>query len=149
MKDLPVYQCQKKILETDLDFYGHVNNARYLSMFEEARWEIITDHGFGFREIQKEKIGPVILRVDLRYKKELQCRENITITTEFTSDIAKVMTLRQKILKEDGSVACVADFTYAVWDLRERKIIFPPDSWLQAVGLAKQRGQEQKNTEHP
>ena len=36
------------IREHHVDSYGHVNNATYLSLYEEARWEVITPEGFGF-----------------------------------------------------------------------------------------------------
>lgn len=34
-----------KIRGHHLDFYGHVNNARYLKLLEEARWRMVEDSG--------------------------------------------------------------------------------------------------------
>ena len=130
-----MFSYPKTILETDIDMYGHVNNAKYLNYFEEARWDIVTEKGFGYQRIMEEKIGPVILRVDMQYLKELRARDKITIHTEFTSPPAKIMTLTQTIKKEDGTIACIADFTYAVWSLEKRKIIHPPQHWLEATGM--------------
>ncbi len=45
-----VYDTQIK--EHHLDSFGHVNNATYLSLYEEARWESITENGYGLKEVQ-------------------------------------------------------------------------------------------------
>src|SRR5579864_8644527 len=31
--------------ESQLDSFGHLNNARYLELFEQARWDVITERG--------------------------------------------------------------------------------------------------------
>ena len=46
------------VQETHLDFLGHMNNATYLEILEQARWEMITDRGFGIKEIQQQKKDP-------------------------------------------------------------------------------------------
>ena len=38
----PIYEYEKTILEQHLDTFGHVNNAAYLVLYEEARWDFIT-----------------------------------------------------------------------------------------------------------
>ncbi len=38
------------ILESHLDTFGHVNNAAYLTLFEESRWDFITKNGYGLKE---------------------------------------------------------------------------------------------------
>jgi acyl-CoA thioester hydrolase len=40
------------IKETYLDTFGHVNNAMYLALLEEARWDLITTNGYGLKIIQ-------------------------------------------------------------------------------------------------
>jgi acyl-CoA thioester hydrolase len=86
-----VYTTQ--ILEGHLDTFGHVNNARYLDLLEEARWQWITDNGFGLAEIQRHKLGPTILEIDIKFRRELQNRERITIRTtvlEYSGKVGKL-----------------------------------------------------------
>lgn len=123
------------IREFHLDTFGHVNNATYLSLYEEARWQLITDNGYGLKDIQKAKKGPVILEVTVKYQKEIKLRENITITTEMLSYKSKICILKQQMLKEDGSVASEALFTVAFFDMVERKIIEPTPEWKRALGI--------------
>ena len=71
------YELQIK--EHHLDTFGHVNNAIYLQLFEEARWQIITERGYGMAEIMKLRQGPVVLEIQIKFIKELKLREVIQI----------------------------------------------------------------------
>lgn len=132
----PDFTYERRIREIDLDFLGHVNHAKYLSMLEEARWELLAEQGFGFDRLRKEHISPVILGVNIQYKKEIVNRELITIETWTASPIGKVMSLRQVIRKGNGQIGAEASITYGVMDLVQRKLVEPPDVWLQAIALS-------------
>ncbi len=45
------HEYQLLIHEGHLDSFGHVNNATYLNLFEEARWDWITARGYGLKEM--------------------------------------------------------------------------------------------------
>ncbi len=122
------------IREFHLDTFGHVNNATYLSMYEEARWQLITDRGYSLQDIHQKKQGPIILEVNVKYMKELKLREEITITTELVHYKGKIGQLKQQMLKADGTVASEGLFTIALFDTQERKIIAPTPEWKKAVG---------------
>lgn len=128
------HEYEVLIRETHIDTFGHVNNATYLTLYEEARWELITRNGYGLPEVQKSKQGPVILEVNLKYMKELRLREKLRITTEMIDYPGKVGRLKQQMFKEDGSLASEAVFTFALFDLKERKLIEPTAAWKKAIG---------------
>lgn len=121
------------IKETHLDTFGHMNNATYLELFEEARWQLITERGFGLEQIQKTKTGPVILEVNVKFAKEIKLREQISITTKVLSYEGKISKLQQQMIKSDGSLAAEAVFVVGFFDLRERKLIPPSPEWLKAI----------------
>lgn len=127
------------VLETMLDFMGHVNNAMYLELFEEARWDFITRNGYGYNKIQETQKGPIILEVNLKYLKELSLREEITIVTELLSYKGRAGSLSQKILKSSGEVAAEAVFVFGLLDINLRSLILPTPDWAAAVGLASDR----------
>lgn len=127
-----VYDTQIK--EHHLDSFGHVNNAIYLSLYEEARWEFITENGYGLKEVQMNKKGPVVLDVTCRFKREITNREKIKITSHTLEVVGKISKIKQQILKEDGSVSSEALFTFGFMDLKERKLIEAPEAWLKAMG---------------
>lgn len=123
------------IRETHLDSYGHVNNATYLAMYEEARWELVTSRGYGYQKVHQSAQGPVILEVNLKFQKELRLREEITITTELLEYPGKVGRLKQQMVKADGTVASEAVFVFGLFDLKARKMIDPTPEWKKAIGL--------------
>ncbi len=132
---MEVFEYKFKVLESHLDTFGHVNNATYLQLFEEARWELITNRGWGLKEVQEREIGPVILELNLKFKRELKNREVITITSQSGEKLNKlVMTMHQKMIKENGEVAAVLDINVGLMDLKARKLIEPASEWLAAVG---------------
>lgn len=123
------------IRESHVDSIGHMNNATYLALYEEARWEWLTQEGYGFREIQQNMQGPVILDIHLKFLKEIHLREKIRIVSEMLDYQGKVGHLKQQMLKEDGVVASEATFTFGLFDMKLRKIIEPSKAWKKALGL--------------
>lgn len=135
MKSKEVGTYKVLIRESHLDSYGHVNNATYLSLYEEARWELVTQRGYGYDYVHRSKQGPVILEVNLRFMKELNLREEINITTELLEYPSRIGKLLQRMIKTDGSIASEAVFTFGLFDLKTRKMIEPTPEWKRAVGF--------------
>lgn len=122
------------IKEANLDTFGHVNNATYLTLFEEARWELLTENGYGLQKIQETRIGPTILEIKLAFLKELRVRDKIIIESQIMSYEKKIGRLSQKMFR-DGVVCCEAEIVISLFSLIERKLIPPTSEWLHAVGI--------------
>lgn len=133
----PVYEYELTILEQHLDTFGHVNNAVYLALYEEARWDFITRNNLGLKEILATKIGPVLLDLQLTFKAELKLREKIKIVTQARPVMRNkfVMQLDQKMIKEDGKTASTIILSVGMMDLNARKLISPSEEWRKALGL--------------
>src|SRR4029077_18672628 len=87
------------ISERPLDSFGHVNNARYLELLEQARWDLITERGFGIDVIRRSRSGPTILEINIRFLREMGPREVIVIRTEMLSYERKTGKIRQQMVK--------------------------------------------------
>ena len=122
------------ISEAHLDSFGHVNNARYFELLEQARWDLITERGFGIETIRSTRTGPTILEINVRFLRELKPRDVVVIRTELISYERKIGKLRQQMIKDDN-VACEAIFTIGLFDLEKRRLIEPTPAWAFAVGL--------------
>lgn len=122
------------IQETFLDSFGHVNNAMYLTLFEEARWDLINRNGYGIQKIRETGLGPTILELKLRYIKELRVRDKIDIETAIVSYEKKIGKMTQRMLR-DGEECAAAEFTFGLFSLSERKLVLPTPDWLTALGL--------------
>lgn len=133
----PIYEYELTILEQHLDTFGHVNNAKYLELYEEARWDFITKNKLGLKEIMETQIGPVLLDLQLTFKAELKNREKITIISQARPEMRNkfVMLLDQKMIKEDGKIASTLTLSVGMMDLKARKLISPSDEWRAALGL--------------
>lgn len=130
------FEYKFKVLEAHLDTFGHVNNATYLQLFEESRWDFITNNGWGLKEVQERKMGPVILELNLKFKRELKNREMITVHSQSQEMENKlVMKLHQEMKKEDGQVAAILDLKIGLMDLEKRKLIPPTEDWLKCCGF--------------
>jgi acyl-CoA thioester hydrolase len=131
-----VLEYQVLIREFHLDTFGHVNNAAYLALLEEARWDVVTRRGYGLAEVQRRQQGPVILEVQLKFLKELRLRETIKITTQVDDYHGKIGKFTQKMVKADGTVAAEAVFTFGLFDLKARRLVEPTPEWLRAIGVS-------------
>jgi acyl-CoA thioester hydrolase len=131
------FEYQVMIKEFHLDSFGHVNNAVYLQLYEEARWNFITKNGFGLEVIQAQQKGPVILDLQVKFRREVKNREIVTVYSQTAQILnSKMMILEQKMFKADGKLASEALFTIGFFDMRERKLIDAGPDWLKAVGIS-------------
>lgn len=127
-----MHKYEVTIKENHLDTFGHVNNATYLELYEQARWEALNDHGVSVQKIIQDQVGPVLLKVELSFKKELLLRENIEIRSELIEKVNhKVMRVRQTMLDKNQEVASIAIFDIGVMDLTKRKLIRLDGVWLE------------------
>jgi YbgC/YbaW family acyl-CoA thioester hydrolase len=124
------------VLEGHLDTFAHMNHATYLQIFEQARWDLITNRGFGLKVIQETQVGPVILEANIKYQKELKLREEITIRTTAEPYRGKFGVVKQQMFKPNGDIAADLAVTFGLFDMKERKLIGPTASWLHAIGLS-------------
>jgi YbgC/YbaW family acyl-CoA thioester hydrolase len=136
MNQNTIFEYDVLIRECHLDNFSHVNNAVYVQLYEEARWDFITKSGFGLDYVQEFQKGPVLLDLKVRFRRELKNRETIKILSQ-TIEIVnpKIMILEQKMMKAGGILASDALFTVGFFDLKERKLIDATPDWLKAVGV--------------
>ncbi len=123
------------IREQHLDSYGHVNNATYVALFEEARWEMSTQRGYGYNKVHATGKGPVILEISLKFMKEVKLRETVTMKVVEVTQDKKITRLKQIMFKENGEIACELSLVAGFFDLKERKLIMPSPEWLAVLGI--------------
>jgi acyl-CoA thioester hydrolase len=120
------------VKEMHLDTFGHVNNATYLTLFEEARWDLITKNGYGLDKIKASGLGPTILEIHIKYLRELRLGEKIIIETRLLSYENKIGKLQQQMLR-DSELCCTMEMTFGLFDMKTRKLVLPTPEWLAAM----------------
>ncbi len=128
------FQYHYQVLGTDLDVFGHVNNARYLNIYEMARWDFIESRGFGLKKIQKEKKGPVLLNVNLQFRRELKNLDKIIVNSKAIKIEGKYMTLYQEMMRGED-LCSKAEFLVGFFDMQMRKLLTPSQEWLDTCGV--------------
>lgn len=124
------------IQETHLDVFGHVNNAKYLEIYEQSRWFYITEKGYGLDKIKQTQQGPVILEAKIRFLKELKERQKIKISQELLDYAGMVGHLKQEMTNENNEVVSDLIVTFGLFDLKARKLIAPTAEWNKALGVS-------------
>lgn len=127
-----VHSYSFTVLEHHLDTFSHVNNATYLSLFEEARWDWITRNGYGLERIRETGLGPVVLAINIVFKRELRLRQSITIDTIVLDHSKKISVIKQEMRDAAGNLCCEATFSFALFDLKSRRIVNPTEEWKRA-----------------
>jgi len=106
---------------SDMDAYGHINNAIYLTYLEEARDRALTEI---FASLPGE-IGYVIVRVEVDYRHELTREQGpVTVTTTFTTLGRSSVRTRESAHGADGTLAIEAEAVLAKFD-RETRLSVP------------------------
>jgi thioesterase III len=99
------------------DFYGHVNNARYLEMMEEARWQYL-EAGLGLDYWSDRGMGFVVASVTLNYKRPVGPGVVLEILSRTTRLEGRSGVIHQEIINlETGKTIALGDVTFAVIDL--------------------------------
>ncbi len=136
LKPEPEHLTHMIVSEAWLDSFGHVNNARYLELYEQARWNWLVDGGIDIQTIKSTGVGPVILEINLRFRKELLARQKIEIRSWCASYRKKILVIRQEMwIQDSNEIASEISLTAGLMDLNQRKLIEPPADWQQAMGI--------------
>lgn len=74
------YSFKTKVRGYELDSYGHVNNAVYVSYTEQARWEILNEEGL-LNSFLSENLLLVVTETNIRYMRELKLFDELNVET--------------------------------------------------------------------
>ena len=135
MSNNKIFKFSMLIKEHHLDTFSHVNNATYLELLEEARWEFLNAQGMDLKTIPETGIGPIVLECHIQFLKELRLRQPIVIESQMISFEKKIGVMRQDIMDEHGELCSHAEMTFGVFDMTTRKLILPTPEWHVAMGL--------------
>jgi len=110
------YESTFKIRSFHTDSFGHVNNARYLELLEEARWQFAEHHGL-VDLLNEENLGFIIMEMNLRFRLPVVEGDTIHVFTSLItlgSDLGEV----EQLIKKKGAGKLVAKslFTFVLID---------------------------------
>lgn len=98
------------------DFYGHVNNARYLEFFEEDRWARL-ESKIDLRDWAAKGLAFLVVNINVNYRRAVPVGEVVTVSTDVEKINSRSVVLRQEIrFKRSGDVAADALITFVIID---------------------------------
>ena len=114
------------VRSTDIDVIGHVNNAKYLEYMEWARFEWIWQKGYTLDELKRRAIMPVVVNININYRKELKMREEVVALTDVIKVGEKSFVIRQALYNAADVLVADADVTMVMIDANTRQSISLP-----------------------
>lgn len=116
------YLTEIKVRGYHADFYGHVNNARFLEFFEEDRWAHL-ESKIDLKKWAKQGITFLVVNINVNYRLAVPVGETLIVTTNLEKIGNRSVVLEQKILfKESRKVAADALITFVITDKTGRAV---------------------------
>ena len=118
----------------DLDPQGHLNNASYLTFFEQARIQYLRHLGM-FDEGQSfMDIGVILADVHIAYKKPVEWGTPVKVGVRTMKIGNKSTTVEQTIVHaERGEVFAIGEVVMVTYDYHMGKSIPIPPEWREKV----------------
>ena len=133
MSDFRFYQ-PIEIRYGDLDPQGHVNNAKHLTYFEQARVQYLIELGLFTKDQSFMKIGVIIADVHITYFEPIYFGQNIKVGVHTARFGTKSMTWEQNIVNADtGKEFAKGEVVIVTYDYKEEKTIPIPQEWRDRI----------------
>jgi acyl-CoA thioester hydrolase len=119
----------------DMDVNSHMRNTAFLDKAVDLRMMFFAEHGFPMQEFQRLKLGPVVMKDEVEYRKEVGLLQEITVTLAIAGHSAdgSRFVMRNEFLRADG-LLCARVTSSGGWlDLATRKLTAPPPALLAAM----------------
>lgn len=119
----------------DMDFNAHMKNTAFLDKAADVRMMFFAENGFPMEEFRRLRIGPVVMKDEVEYRKEVGLLQEISVTlaTAGLSPDGRRFVLCNEILRPDGRL-CARVTSAGGWlDLAARKLVPPPQALLAVI----------------
>jgi acyl-CoA thioester hydrolase len=119
----------------DMDFNSHMKNTAYLDKSADVRMMFFAEWGFPSSEFMRLKIGPVIMKDEIEYFREVHLLEEVTVNIAMAglSEDGSRFSVRNEFFRHDGKPAARVTSTGGWMDLSVRKLVVAPATLLQVL----------------
>lgn len=129
------YTTEVEVRYTDIDTYGHVNNATYATYFEEARIDYlydVVDCGEALLSGSESGTGIVIANLEVDYLKPVQVSDTVAVAVRVPRLGEKSFPFEYEVRTEDG-VAATGETTVVTYDRNTESSRPIPETWREAI----------------
>jgi YbgC/YbaW family acyl-CoA thioester hydrolase len=93
------YRCSLEVRVYELDAFGHVNHARYVSFLEHARWRMLAEEGIGLEQFELWKRWPVVASLEVDYLRPALVGDALEIVTRLADSGPATFAFEQEMLR--------------------------------------------------
>ena len=97
-------EYKRKIFGYECDIYGHLNNAIYLHIYEEARSDALDQMGMSIQTLNEKNIGIFLINLELEFIKAIQMGEIITVHSDIIESTRLRATWKQEIFNSNNEL---------------------------------------------
>ena len=127
----------------DMDFNSHMRNTAYLDKSGDVRMLFFAEQGFPMPEFMRLRLGPVVMKDELEYFKEIKLLEPIEVSLQLAglAEDGSRFLLVNEFHREDGKLAARVTSAGGWLDLAARRLTHPPVALLDALqSLSRREG---------
>ncbi len=118
----------------DLDPQGHVNNAKHLTYFEQARVAYMIELGLFTKDQSFMEIGVILADIHITYLSPIYFGEQIKVGVHTAKMGNKSMTWMQNIVDvKTGKELAKGEVVMVTYDYKEEKTINIPHEWREKI----------------
>ena len=119
----------------DMDSNSHMRNTAFLDKSVDVRMMFFAENGFPMDELMRRRIGPVVMKDEVEYYKEVRLLQPVRITLMLAglAEDGSRFSIRNELWREDGKLIARVTSTGGWLDLVTRKLIVPPEELLAAL----------------
>ena len=118
----------------DLDPQGHVNNAKHLTYFEQARIAYMIELELFTKDQSFMEIGVILADVHITYFEPIYFVQKIKVGVHISKMGTKSMTWEQNIVDADtGKEIAKGEVVMVTYDYRAEKTIPIPKEWREKI----------------
>ena len=119
----------------DMDFNAHMRNTAYLDKSADVRMMYFSENGFPMVEFVRRRLGPVVMKDEVEYFKEVGLLEQlrVTLSNAGLSEDGSRFRVRNEFFRPDETLAAKVTSVGGWLDLSTRKLVAPPEALLRAL----------------
>lgn len=125
------YSLPIEVRFSDLDAYGHVNNAVYFTYFETARTRLFMEH---FLNLSRQGLLLLVVRAECDYKKPIELTDRVIVDMEVERLGRSSFDLAYSLHNSAGATYATARTVMVCFDAKRGKAVAIPGEFLAEIG---------------
>jgi len=125
-----MHTLQIEVRPTQVDSFGHVNNAVYMEYLEWARADWSISRGFSYERFLELGVVPAVVEVKIRFQGEARMGDVLRIETRVKPVHPALTKFQHEILNQHNKRLIRATVSVVAVDVEERTLTEFPESML-------------------